>query len=100
MTWQLTTTGESIGSALRGHGNWVTCVAVSAERELIVSGSWDGHIRKWDAVTGDLVGSLLKTQHEEVTSLVKSSDSELIVPGHGDGTVRSWRGRTGESLGH
>ena len=25
------TTGESIGNALQGHGDWVTCVAVSAD---------------------------------------------------------------------
>ena len=50
------TAGESIGRALRGHGCDVECVAVSANGQLIVCGSWNGHIRKWDPVTGDPVG--------------------------------------------
>ena len=37
------TTGKSIGSALQGQGGTVGCVAVSADGQLILSGSRVGH---------------------------------------------------------
>ena len=62
--WWNATTGESIGSALQGHGDWVTWIAVSADGKLIVSGSWDGTIRRRDAGTEDHVRSPPKIDRE------------------------------------
>ena len=74
------TTGETIGNALQGHGGSVNCVAVSADRKLIVSVSRYGTITRWDAGTGDPVGSdLLAYHHQGVTSWAISSDVNFLV---------------------
>lgn len=40
---------------MEGHGRWVTCVAVRRDRRMILSGSWDGTVRRWNADTGESV---------------------------------------------
>ena len=58
------TTCEFIGSALQGRGSSIICVAVTAAGKLILFGSWNGTIRRWDACTGEPVGFLVKAHHK------------------------------------
>ena len=44
-------TGQEIGKALRGHQDGIFGLTLSADGELIVSGSWDTTVRLWDAVS-------------------------------------------------
>ena len=81
------TTGEPIGNAFQGNGDWVDCFAVSVDGKLILTGSRDWTVRRWDAGTVDLVGSL-KVDQKGVEHMAISSDGELLVSGHNDRTVR------------
>ena len=54
-------TGAAGRPAADGHTERVTAVAVgrAGDRDIIVSGSWDGTVRVWDAATGQPVGGPL-----------------------------------------
>ena len=81
-------TGGAIGNALQGQEIRVSSVALSAESKLIVFGSWDKTIRRWDADTEEVVGSQLQGRLYGVKSLATSSDCELIVSVYSDETIR------------
>ena len=90
--------------ALRGHEHWVQSVAFSPVANLVVSGSYDGTLRIWDAETGKQVGDPLGGQKDPVYGVTFSPDGERIASGSGD-NVRIWdvgmREQLGETLqGH
>jgi WD40 repeat protein len=82
-------------TVLPGHKRCVNSVAWSPDSTRIVSGSYDGTVRIWDAVTGELQQTL--TGHTDyVESVAWSPDSTRIVSGSRDKTVRIWDAVTGE----
>ena len=82
---------ESIDNATEERVGGVRCVAVSADSELIESGTRYRAIRRWDAGTGDLVSSPFKIDQKVLTKLAISSDGEFVVSGSADGIIRRWR---------
>ncbi len=61
------------------------------DRDVIVSGSYDGTVRIWDATGRPVVDPL--TGHSSSVSSVavgRLGDRDVIVSGSGDGTVRVW----------
>jgi WD40 repeat protein len=80
---------------LRGHTSGVSSVAYSPDGKRIVTGSWDGTAKMWDAVTGrDLL--TLKGQTSGVVSVAFCLDGTRIVTGGADGTVKVWNAATGQ----
>src|SRR5262249_55407200 len=74
---------------LRGHTNYVYPVAYTPDGRLIVSGSWDGDVRLWDAATGEVVAVL--PQGGFVRALALSPDgTRLVAMGDGTGGLRVW----------
>ncbi|MDR3633011.1 MAG: protein kinase [Isosphaeraceae bacterium] len=49
---------SSIPQMLEGHKNTITCLALSPHEPLLVTGSLDRTVRKWDVSTGKSVGVL------------------------------------------
>ena len=79
---------------LRGHGDWVTSVALSADGTTIVSGSDDETVRVCVAASGAQRRAL---RHEaRVHSVALSADGTTIASGSWDDTVRVWDAASGE----
>jgi WD40 repeat protein len=56
----------------------------------IVSGSWDGTLRKWDCETGRLVGQPWGAERGSIYALALSSSGRTIACGRDDGSVERW----------
>lgn len=81
---------------LKGHTNWVLCVAWSPDGEKIATGSMDNTIRLWDE-NGNSLGDALRGHTKWITSLawepyhlVKPGDSPRLASASKDGTVKIW----------
>jgi len=94
----------SLRGILKGHSNWVTCIATSTENpDMLLSGSRDKTIIIWNLTRqggADLTayGAPRKslTGHSHfVQDLVISSDGQFGLSGSWDGTLRLWDLNTG-----
>ena len=74
---------------LAGHTAPVTCLAITPDGTLIVSGSLDGSVYLWDAGTAQVVHRFT-TGHGPVRSLAVSGDGQRLVTGGQDGLLRLW----------
>jgi len=89
--------------ALKGHTGGITCVAFSPDGKTIITGSYDGTVRLWDAETGGETAIFPSYSIETsdawwrrysesfVYSLACSPDGEKIAAGYQDGQVRIWQ---------
>jgi WD40 repeat protein len=84
-------------AVLRGHELAVASVAWSPDGRRIVSGSWDGTVRVWNAESGAEL-SVLRVHNHWVISVQFSPDGRRIVSGSLDKTVRVWDTESGAEL--
>jgi WD40 repeat protein len=70
-------------------------VAISADGKRVVSGSWDGTVKVWDAAAGQEKLSL-QGHTGPVSSVAFSPDRKRIASGSEDGTVKVWGAATGQ----
>jgi WD40 repeat protein len=66
-----------------GHSRRITCIDISADSTLLVSGSLDGTVRIWSLETGKLV-TVIFNDAENVGAVRFSQDSKKLA-------VKSWR---------
>ena len=78
---------------LRGHTNQVTCVALTADGQVLASASGDKTIKLWDARTGQELRTLRDTNW--VTSVAFAADGQVLASASWD-TVKLWDARTGK----
>jgi hypothetical protein len=71
------------------HGGWVTSARFSPDGGRVVTASWDGTVRLWDATSGKEIGEPMK-HGDRVSSAQFSADGERVVSASWDGTVRLW----------
>ena len=81
-----------------GHTNVVHSVAVSRNGRWMVSGSWDGTVRRWDVEGGVGIGDPLIGHEGWVYSVAVNEDHGLIASGSWDRSIRLWRMSIGELL--
>jgi WD40 repeat protein len=81
---------------LKGHEALVTGLVFTPDSKTLISSSWDGTIRLWDASTGAERKVVLGYTY--AVSGVTLADGEEFVSA-GDQTVRIWNWRTGAALG-
>ena len=82
---------------LSGHGQAVTCAAVSPDGRRIVSGSADRTLKIWDASTGQEIRAL-KGHNNMVLSVAFSSDGKWVVSGGHDAAIKIWDAATGQEV--
>ncbi len=82
---------------LYGHTGEVLCVSFSPDGTRIVTGSWDGTAKVWDAQIGMPIIEL-KGHSGRVSSASFSSDGMRIVTASNDRTAKVWDARTGMPL--
>ncbi|KAJ1838013.1 SCF ubiquitin ligase complex subunit cdc4, partial [Coemansia sp. RSA 2708] len=81
--------------ALAGHGDSVR--AVAGHGNVVVSGSYDGTVRVWDAASGECVHQL-EGHTSKVYTIVLDPDHQAIFSGSMDGMIRVWNWATGACL--
>ncbi|KAG8987933.1 hypothetical protein FRB94_001337 [Tulasnella sp. JGI-2019a] len=90
-------TGEAIGEAMKGHTDWVNCVAISPDGTTIVSGSDDRTLQLWDAKIGEGVGKAMEGHTQPVSSIDFSLGGKYILSvsqGSFENLVWSWENQT------
>ena len=82
------------------HNDYVTSIALGAIEgaPVVISGSWDKTLRRWDARTGEPIGEPLEGHTDLVSAVALGAiDGEpVIVSGSRDGTIRRWDAHGGE----
>ncbi len=68
----------------------------SPKGDLIVTGSWDGSAKIWNATTGKVVRKLEGGHTSFVNTAVFSPDGQFILTASDDGTAKLWNVATGE----
>ena len=76
----------------------MTSLAVSFDRELLVSGSFDRTVRRWRPSTGEAVGELLRGHNDWINYVAVSEHSNRIVSRSDDCNVRLWDILSGEAI--
>jgi WD40 repeat protein len=80
------------------HDDSVTSVCFSPDGRLLVTASWDGTARLWDAATHQPIGRPMR--HENWVECANfSPDGRLVVTASRDGSARLWDAATGEPAG-
>lgn len=75
----------------------VMAAEFSPDGKRVVTASYEGTARVWDAQTGDLVGSPLR--HDSAVNHASfSPDGQRVITTSYDNTARVWDARTGEPL--
>jgi WD40 repeat protein len=83
--------------AILPHEKQIWQMAVSPDGNRVVTGSWDGTARLWDAATGQSLGSSMR--HEgKILAVAFSPDGQRIATAGDDGFVLQWDGKTARSL--
>ena len=84
------------GTRLEGHKGKVKSLAVSPDRRLIASASWDGSVGLWPVSGGEPV--FLSGHTAGVSDVVFSEDNTRLYSGSLDGTIRLWDVESGKEL--
>ncbi|KAK1691662.1 WD40-repeat-containing domain protein [Colletotrichum godetiae] len=82
---------------LRGHHNYVMCLAFSPRGNILASGSYDEAVFLWDVRAGRLMRSL-PAHSDPVSGIDFSCDGTLVVSCSTDGLIRIWDTYTGQCL--
>ena len=73
-----------------GHKRWISSFVFLHNNVHIVSGSYDGTMRKWDCEMGLLVGEPWEGEGGPIWALALSPDGKTIACGRNNGSVQRW----------
>ncbi|PHH81241.1 hypothetical protein CDD82_1218 [Ophiocordyceps australis] len=82
---------------LRGHHNYIHCLAFSPKGNILASGSYDEAVFLWDVRVGRLMRSL-PAHSDPVCGIGFCCDGTLVVSCSTDGLIRIWDTSTGQCL--
>jgi RNA polymerase sigma factor (sigma-70 family) len=93
---------RSLGTPLSHFGHYahltrVSSLAFSRDGKSLVSGGWEGAVRRWEVATGKRVHHG-EGHQESIGSVVFSPDGKTLVSASTDNTVRLWDAATGRQL--
>lgn len=92
LSWHLTGEQPVFGYPQRsfhGHSHFVSDIALSADAQYALSGSWDKTLRLWNLENGNCE-RLFKGHDADVLSVTFSSDDRQIISGSRDKSVKLW----------
>jgi WD40 repeat protein len=73
-----------------GHKHVIWSFVFLHDNKHIVSGSWDGTMRKWDCETGLLIGEPWEGEGGSILVLALSPNGNIVACGRDDGRVQQW----------
>lgn len=80
---------------LKGHQDWVSALAMSADGQFLASGSLDKTVKLWNLETGE-TRYTLKDHQQGVLCLALSPNGKWLASGGFDQTIKVWNLETGE----
>jgi WD40 repeat protein len=93
------TSGEPVGSPLRGHTAQVASVAFSSDGRRLASGADDKTIRLWDVQSRRAFGVPMSVSPGAAISLEFSPDGHTLASAGSDGALGLWNADTGATKG-
>lgn len=88
----------SLAKTLSAHSQPVWSIAISANGQILASGSQDNTIKVWALNSEKPIYTLLGHK-DTVRSLAISADGRILASGSGDSTVKLWNLQTGKLFG-
>jgi RNA polymerase sigma factor (sigma-70 family) len=86
-----------LGTARFRHMHTISSLAYSGNGKRILSGSWDGTVRLWDAATGQEL-CRLRESGDGFSSVALSPDGTLLAGGNMGRTLCLWDAATGKPI--
>jgi WD40 repeat protein len=83
--------------AILPHDEQAWRIAFSPDGQRVVTASWDGTARLWDAATGTSLGPPMRHKDKVMTAIF-SPNGEQVLTASDDGTARLWDGKTARAL--
>ncbi len=80
---------------LKGHEDYISCLAYSPDDKIIASGSHDQTVRLWDVKTGKHIRTLTGHQ-DDITFLSFNPDGSTLISVSRDMTINFWDITSGE----
>ncbi len=81
---------DSSLAVLRGHQGTVSCAAFSPDGRRVVTASWDGTARVWDAVSGEAIAVLPGHANRVETAAFSPDGLQVVTASPDDRTARVW----------
>ncbi len=82
-------------AVLKGHRSGISCLTLSSDGKMVITGSAGNTARIWDVATGQQ-RFVLKGHMGPISCLTLSSDGKKIITGSWDNTARIWDVATGQ----
>jgi hypothetical protein len=90
-----------LARTLKGHSNWVTAVAFTADGQRLATGSWDKSVKLWDVASGDnlsTIGGKMSGKLNGVQALAFSHDGRWLAAEDASNNITVWNAETGAKV--
>lgn len=93
--WEVDPAG--LVQTFQGHTDTIQVATLSADGQLLVTGSQDGSVKLWETSSGQYIREF-KGHTDAITSAVISEDARLVATASRDYTLRLWDMQTGNEI--
>ncbi|KIO29486.1 hypothetical protein M407DRAFT_21385 [Tulasnella calospora MUT 4182] len=86
-------------SIFKGHGDWISSIAFSADGTITASGCLDGTVRLWDPATRAPIGDPRDQDDPPVRDIAFSPDAKILASKSDPKRIQLWNAKTGTCIG-